>query len=358
MARAEDILQRLLENGEMAIDDLILDRQSEELFLDFKRSADNGSGGRLHENDRNNLAKAISGFGNSEGGVIIWGVDCSRQASIGDVANAKVPIHNPKRFKSWLEGAVSGCTVPPHSGVQHEVIESSDKKTGFVVTHIRKSYLAPHQCLKPLQYYIRAGSDFIPTPHAVLMGLFGRPPQPFVFHMWSYPPAHLVKKVVVKNDRTVLAAEFDLEFRLSSYGPGLARDLYVNLQILPPGPDSTALVMPVDTNNWSGRHSLGRFTNLVSNESFKLAPMAIVNPVTLRFSLVPPFESALIYEISYGHGGSPITKIEGRVKPEVLQAAYDVLAAASDQEKKEAGHQFIVTVMNIKDPGANQDRKA
>ncbi|MFQ6111613.1 MAG: helix-turn-helix domain-containing protein, partial [Nitrospinota bacterium] len=189
MGRAEDLFRRLSEQGEQAIDSLIVDRQSEELFLDFKRSADNGSGTRLHDNDRWNLAKAISGFGNSEGGVIVWGVDCRQHAKHGDVARAKVPIENPKRFLSWIEGVVSGCTVPAHPLVRHKAIEIPGKDTGFVITHIPKSYLAPHQCLKPrLQYYIRAGSDFLPTPHAVLSALFGRHPQPFVFHMWTLPP--------------------------------------------------------------------------------------------------------------------------------------------------------------------------
>jgi hypothetical protein len=110
MGRAEDLFRRLSEDGIETIDALIADRQSEELFLDFKRSADSGVGKRLHDSDRWNLAKAISGFGNSEGGVIIWGVDCRDIEGIGDVANAQVPIQKPKRFVSWLEGAVSGCT--------------------------------------------------------------------------------------------------------------------------------------------------------------------------------------------------------------------------------------------------------
>ena len=68
MGRAEDLFRRLSENGAETIDALIADRQSEESFLDFKRSLDNGVGRRLHDSDRWNLAKAISGFGNSEGG--------------------------------------------------------------------------------------------------------------------------------------------------------------------------------------------------------------------------------------------------------------------------------------------------
>jgi hypothetical protein len=76
MDRAEEIFNRINEKGEAAIDDFILTRASEELFLAFKRSSDNGAGRILSQTDRNNLAKAVSGFGNSEGGVIVWGIDC------------------------------------------------------------------------------------------------------------------------------------------------------------------------------------------------------------------------------------------------------------------------------------------
>jgi len=68
MGRAEDIFDRIVEQGEAAIDEFIQTRASEELFLDFKRSADHGHGTALHQNDRANFERAVSGFGNSEGG--------------------------------------------------------------------------------------------------------------------------------------------------------------------------------------------------------------------------------------------------------------------------------------------------
>jgi hypothetical protein len=66
------ISRAITARGGEAIDDLIAAQASEELFLDFKRSADDGKGRALHSSDRNNLAKAISGFGNSGGGVVLW----------------------------------------------------------------------------------------------------------------------------------------------------------------------------------------------------------------------------------------------------------------------------------------------
>jgi len=96
--RPQDIFERILGEGETAIDEFIDTRQSEEFFLDFKRPTDDGSGSKLHSGDRENSPKAISGFGNSEGGVIVWGVYCSPAVDYGDVARAKHPILNIQRF--------------------------------------------------------------------------------------------------------------------------------------------------------------------------------------------------------------------------------------------------------------------
>jgi hypothetical protein len=176
-----------LKEGVAAIDAFIDDRQSEEPYLDFKQSTDRGAGRKLNQNDRVNLARAISGFGNSEGGVVVWG-DCRNLPMDGDVAKAKFPIVNPKRFKSWLEGAVSGCTVPAHPSVRHQAIDMVNGE-GFVVTHVPTSYLAPHQSVYDLKYYMRAGSDVLPVPHAVLAGMFGRRPPGLGGHSLGHSPS-------------------------------------------------------------------------------------------------------------------------------------------------------------------------
>ena len=95
MSRAEDIFQKLIYFGEDGLDEFIINRQTEELFIDFKRAVSDGKNFiTLHRDDRKNLAKAISGFGNSEGGVIVWGVECSRDAEIGDGFNNYIRFNN------------------------------------------------------------------------------------------------------------------------------------------------------------------------------------------------------------------------------------------------------------------------
>ncbi len=341
MGRAEDLFQRLSEGGEAAIDALIADRQSEELFLDFKRSADGGTGSRLHDDDRGNLAKAVSGFGNSEGGVLVWGVDVSRLAHEGDVASTKLRIRNPRRFLSWIEGTVSGCTIPPHQKVRNAAVVRSDDDNGFVVTYIAKSPSAPHQCIKPPQFYIRSGSSFVPAPYGVLAGLFGRRPEPAVFHMWSTTPVAYQQS---RADRP-LAAEFVLGFLLGNDGPGIARDLYLNGTVIPPGSNTKIEIEVPDRVNWTGQFAFGVVVSLVSIDAFKLAPKAFVTPVLFRCSFAPPFERSMFYRVNFGAEGTPVRSIEADVNVTTLRTAFD--AYASSARDHVSGERFIHTAMNI-----------
>ena len=230
MGRAEDIFEKIKKDGERAIDEFIINRKSEELFLEFKRSSDNGSGLKLSDSDREHLAKAISGFGNSEGGVIVWGIDGSKDKDHADVARSKCSIQNVKRFVSWLEGIVSGCTVPPHTKVQHhDVIIDGKIGNGFVVTLIPKSNHAPHQVAthgvhgkSQYHYYIRAGSNFEHTPHAVLAGMFGRRPQPDVYNSYLIYPAEIIEEKI----------RLQIGFVVRNRGLGIASDLFMNVMVI------------------------------------------------------------------------------------------------------------------------------
>jgi hypothetical protein len=153
MGRPEELFEDLCARGEDAIGDFITDRASEELYLDFKRSADEGKGAKLAQKDRDNLAKAISGFGNTAGGVIVWGIDCRTDSGGADVAKAPFyPVHDAQRFKSWLEGAVRGATIPSHGGIIHSVTALRSDGSGFVST------LVPPSDNPPLQSPATAGT--------------------------------------------------------------------------------------------------------------------------------------------------------------------------------------------------------
>lgn len=266
-----------------AIDDFLNSRASEELFLDFKRSADNGIGRTLHDTDRKNYAKAISGFANSEGGVIVWGIDCRSGPDGADVARALHPLNDVRGFLSRLEGATSGCTVPACPNVEHSAIETEGIR-GFVITHIPKSHLAPHQCLKPQNYFVRAGSDFIAAPHGLLQGLFGRRSAPAVFHMWGLEPARLQS---FASGNSVVCT---VGVMLATFGPGIVRDAFLNVYASAPGGGSTVAYEFFEPQRWNCHTFLGR-AYAIAVDGFKLAPEAMAMPIKTHVTLKPPFTS-------------------------------------------------------------------
>lgn len=304
MGRAEEIFQKLKREGEAAIDEFILIRQSEELFLDFKRSHDGGKGKRLHDRDLNNLAKAISGFGNSEGGVIIWGVEASPDIDDADVAKARMPIVNVARFVSWLEGTVSGRTVPAHIGVQNHAIDIGSGN-GFVATLIPKSERVPHQAIPEEKYYMRAGSNFMPVPHGVLAGMFGRRPQPILFEEYTSKAVKVTKAAGIRPD----VIDVTVGFKIWNRGPVMARDLYSDVQVILPGAGTVHYANMDD--GWIAKKKSTEWLSMVSKDDFKLAPESFVKAFDLRVYVRPPFENGkLSIRWSFGCDGSPMRLIE------------------------------------------------
>lgn len=164
---AQDLASRIRERGEAVIEELIKDQKLEEEFIDFKNYS------KDHNDNRNNLAKAISGFGNTSGGVLIWGVNCPSKGALH-----QAPFENYARFCENLNSEISRLTEPPLPGVHNFQVPSSVKGKGYVITVIPKSDLPPHQVIKGKTYYMRVGDSFTPIPHGILESMFGRAPHP------------------------------------------------------------------------------------------------------------------------------------------------------------------------------------
>lgn len=317
MSRSQQIFDRIVESGYSEIQKFVEERDFENLYLDFKRSSDNGQSNKLSQNDRNNLAKAISGFGNSEGGVIVWGVDCSNDIDGADVAHEETFIFNPIRFASLLEGAVSGCTVPVHTGIVNHAVQT-DNQNGFVVTLIPKSNNAPHQALYNNQFYIRAGSGFSPTPFGVLAGMFGRRPQPDMFHKWT------VGVPSILND----CVRINFGLMVFNYGLGIARDIYFTIAGYGlPGRDCRLEFEPTDRNrvNWKDRFGLGIHFSAVSTWDYRLPPDCFDQPVVLQLYLTPPFDGLLNIVGTIGSGTSSKREFGIEQDASTIEEFYDRL---------------------------------
>ena len=298
MSRAEDIFQKLVYFGEDAIDEFIVNMQTEELFLDFKQAISIGkNGATLHKDDRKNLAKCISGFGNSEGGVVVWGVECSRDLDIGDVAKAKVKVKNVYRFLSWLENAISGCTIPSHNKVRNHIKSVDKNGDGFIATYIPKSEQAPLMSTVGNNIYIRSGSNNVPAPYSVIAGMFGRRPQPNVDLLIEDKSLEIVDN----TDEDILypqsidnPPEKSIKISFSIKGKNssnvIARELYLSCDVSSTGSEYNK-VRFLNYNQMDSIPNLDGNLNIITRPELRLPPLG-----SLKFTNVDIILSPLVDE--------------------------------------------------------------
>jgi hypothetical protein len=156
--------------------------QEEHLSLDFKTvgGAELNSG-----SDKRNLAEALSGFANSAGGIVIWGVATAKNEAGQDVATLLKPIDNIARFATRLEEFTALLVTPNVVGVQNRRFEDS-AGAGFAATFVPESESGPHMALAGHdRYFKRAGDRFYPMEHYDVSDMFGRRQKPALRLGWS-----------------------------------------------------------------------------------------------------------------------------------------------------------------------------
>ncbi len=168
-----ELLNRWLEDG-----------TREDLHLDFKRKS-HPSEVRLNDDDRKNYSKALSGFANSDSGIIIWGIGAP---SSGTGERTKHPIHNVIGFAEYLDSFISRLVAPAVAEAENHIIyEEGSTTMGYVVSYIPKSLSSPHRAeadgLK--HYYMRYGESFKIAEHYELEFMFGKRSVPDLVVFWG-----------------------------------------------------------------------------------------------------------------------------------------------------------------------------
>ena len=201
----------------------------EEEWLDFK-----GADPMPPDSDIKKLwSKALSGFANTEGGVLIWGIDARKDPTTGvDCASALSLVPDPDALKTRLMELHHQSTDPPVLNVEVESYpDPNGGGAGFVVCLVPESPFKPHRAehLTNKPYYIRAGDDFVPPSPALLRHLFF----PHTYsQLW-------IEVAVTVNDESALdrkgmqvqnGAVISYEVRIHNSGTATARDVYVVLQ--------------------------------------------------------------------------------------------------------------------------------
>jgi hypothetical protein len=277
----------------------------EGLHFDYK-CKQNSQTPQLEESDKRNLAKAVSGFANSGGGVLLWGIKEGPPLKL-------VPITQVETFLKRLLELGGQATDPTVQGLQGASIPSRhDPTAGYAAILVPESPLPPHRVVLKIQavqnhYYLRTGSDFLVAPHTQLEDMFGRRPRP-----------NLVTKIRGDFIYNSIASRWQIVFDVINEGRGTAKEVY--FELLPqPG-------MGHDDFYSGWRHVPGTHEATTGHESwaFVLGSARVIHPgMAISFTgihLKPPdfvpgqgvkFDCTL-----YCEGCAPVKRlIQGRLQP-------------------------------------------
>ena len=152
----------------------ISEGQEENLNLEFKTVVHPNNNQHNKDDDKKNISKTLSGFANSNGGIIVWGIKAKENASKQDIATDKKPINELTKFLNTLNRLEGQAVTPVITGIEHKKIEITND-SGFVVSYIPASDFAPHMAnYSGKHYYKRSGDSFYTCEHYDIKDMFQR----------------------------------------------------------------------------------------------------------------------------------------------------------------------------------------
>ncbi|MER9167316.1 ATP-binding protein [Mesorhizobium australicum] len=203
----------VMSGGEALLQKAILLEAQESLQLDFKGSASEKQNtlftgeGNLTKDGRRAIAKALSAFSNSAGGVIVIGIECRKNPEGVDCAQSLYPVLNWRIALSAVSSSVSDLLQPKNDGIRVEGFASKgDPFAGYLVIDVPRSERRPHMCQMTRQYFKRSGSNSYSMEHFDVEDSFKR---------FSVPQLKLTHQFVLFS-RSNESVDVDLELWLGN----------------------------------------------------------------------------------------------------------------------------------------------
>lgn len=161
--------------AETDLAELVRHSTREDLHLEFKQKKDRSTG-ELQDSDKWHFSRALSGFANSDGGVLIFGVETDNQ----ERARKLKPITFVATFFAALKKSLLNTTQPVVDDIALDVvIKDANEETGYVKCLVPVSDKAPHRAmLADREYYKRTTEGFYRLEHFDLEDMLGRRPHP------------------------------------------------------------------------------------------------------------------------------------------------------------------------------------
>lgn len=138
-------------------------------YLDFKGCA------KLQPNeDKKIWSEALSGFANTGGGLLVWGLDCRPGPDGIDCVSGDSPCPDAEAFASRLRQLHPHSTIPALPGVEVTAVQKNPGTSeGYVLAYIPEGRHKPYRAeSKNQNYYIRVGDNFRIPAVEILRSLF------------------------------------------------------------------------------------------------------------------------------------------------------------------------------------------
>ena len=157
---------------------MVTDRVKEDLHLEFKQKRDRRHA-QLEKDDKKNFSKVLSGFANSDGGILIWGIETD---DADESAKSLKPISDIDGFIKSLKSSLFNSVQPFVDDVLIEKIPTdASEEIGYVKCLIPQSEKTPHRAmLADREYYKRSTEGFYALEHFDLEDMFGRRQRPLL----------------------------------------------------------------------------------------------------------------------------------------------------------------------------------
>lgn len=227
-----DLFLVVQRDGERALQSVVDARTQETVTLDFKTKQDR-THGRFGKEDKAVFGKALSGFANSAGGILIWGVDARKADDGVDCAQELSPIADIERFTSEAQTLVGQLLIPRHDGIQIVGIPSETVRgSGYLMVMVERSERRPHrsEAAGEKQYFKRAGDNTFAMEHYDIEDAFkraGAPALRFVIDRSLGKPQTTVDLEQGLTSSTAVSIYYDIF--IFNVGTAVAKHIYVNV---------------------------------------------------------------------------------------------------------------------------------
>lgn len=193
---------------------LIDDGETEGLHLECKAPHKPS----LNRDLKAKLARAISGFSNTAGGVVIWGLATTKHSHSGlDVITQIEPVGSCAMFEKQVRAAFPALTTPSVLNYQVKTIKRRGTDTqGVVIAHIPSTSFDPVMNNLDNVFYFRSADNLVPAPYELIKRLYAVTDVPDVYPNFTEALVELQKDgswkipIIVENRATAFAENVDV----------------------------------------------------------------------------------------------------------------------------------------------------